>query len=316
MGDRRRLANTACMRIGVDWGGTKIEAIALSDDGAMLWRQRVPTPRDDYGESVRRTVELIALAERETGESGTVGIGIPGVVVEKTGLVKNANSTWLNEKPFQTDIESLLGREIRCANDANCLALSEAIDGAGAGKRLVFAAILGTGCGGGVAIAGSLHDGPHGIAGEWGHNPLPWQTADEYPGPQCYCGRRGCIETWISGTSFERRYAELTGERARGPEIVERADNREPKAADLLSRYQDRVARALAHVVNLLDPDIIVLGGGMSNVKALYDSLPRLVDDYVFGHGGNAAIVPAMHGDSSGVRGAAWLWPLPNPRSS
>lgn len=299
------------MRIGVDWGGTKIEAIALSDEGSTLWRHRVPTPREDYAESVRRTVELIATAERETSATGTVGMGIPGVVVESTGLVKNANSTWLNGKPFQTDIEALLGREIRCANDANCLALSEAIDGAGVGKRVVFGAILGTGCGGGIAIAGALHEGPHGIAGEWGHNPLPWQSPDEYPGSQCYCGRRGCIETWISGTSFERQYTELTGKRVRGPEIVQRAENGEPKAAALLSRYQDQVARALAHVVNLLDPNIIVLGGGMSNVGALYDSLPRLVDDYVFGHGGNAAIVPAMHGDSSGVRGAAWLWPKP-----
>ncbi len=297
------------MRIGVDWGGTKIEAIALSDDGAELWRRRVPTPRGDYAESVRTTVELIASAEHETGGSGTVGIGIPGVVVESTGLVKNANSTWLNGKPFKGDIETMLRREIRCANDANCLALSEAIDGAGAGKRVVFAVILGTGCGGGIAIAGALHDGPHGIAGEWGHNPLPWQSADEYPGPQCYCGRRGCIETWISGTSFERQYTGLTGERVRAPLIVERARSGDPDAAALLSRYQDRVARALAHVVNVLDPDIIVLGGGMSNVRALYDSLPQLVDDHVFGRGANATIVHAMHGDSSGVRGAAWLWP-------
>lgn len=301
-----RLIN-AGMRIGVDWGGTKIEAIALSDDGAELWRRRVPTPREDYAESVRTTVDLIARAERETGASATVGIGIPGVVVESTGLVKNANSTWLNGKPFKADIEALLRREIRCANDANCLALSEAIDGAGAGKRVVFAPVLGTGCGGGIAIAGALHDGPHGIAGEWGHNPLPWQTRDEYPGPQCYCGRRGCIETWISGTSFERRYNELTGDSIRAPEIVRRAQIGEPDASAVLSRYESRVARALAHVVNVLDPDIIVLGGGMSNVRALYDSLPRLVDDHVFGHGANATIVPAMHGDSSGVRGAAWL---------
>lgn len=297
------------MRVGVDWGGTKIEAIALSDDGTMLWRERIPTPREDYAESVRRTVDLIARAERETGEPGTIGIGIPGVVVASTGLVKNANSTWLNGKPFKTDIEALLGREIRCANDANCLALSEAVDGAGAGKRVVFAAILGTGCGGGIAVAGAPHDGPHAIAGEWGHNPLPWQTPDEYPGPQCYCGRYGCIETWISGTSFERQYEQLTRERVRAPQIVQRVEDGEPNADALLCRYQDRLARALAHVINLLDPDIIVLGGGMSNITTLYDSLPRLADDYVFGGGGNAAIVPALHGDASGVRGAAWLWP-------
>lgn len=297
------------MRVGVDWGGTKIEAIALSDDGTMLWRERIPTPREDYAASVRTTVDLIARAERETGERGTIGIGIPGVVVESTGLVKNANSTWLNGKPFKTDIEALLGRKIRCANDANCLALSEAVDGAGAGKRVVFAAILGTGCGGGIAIGGAPHDGRNGIAGEWGHNPLPWQTRDEYPGPQCYCGRHGCIETWISGSAFERQYEQLTRERVRAPQIVERAENGEPNAAALLSRYPDRVARALAHVVNLLDPDIIVLGGGMSNIKTLYDMLPRLVGDYVFGRGESAAIVPALHGDSSGVRGAAWLWP-------
>lgn len=304
------------MRIGVDWGGTKIEAIALSDSGTVLWRQRVPTPRKDYAESVRATVALIARAERETGASATIGIGIPGVVVESTGLVKNANSTWLNGQPFKTDIESVLGREIRCANDANCLALSEAIDGAGAGKRVVFAAILGTGCGGGIAIAGALHDGPHGTGGEWGHNPLPWQTPDEYPGPQCHCERRGCIETWISGTSFEHQYLQITGENLSAPAIVQRADSGEPNAANLLSRYYDRVARALAHVVNMLDPDIIVLGGGMSNVAALYDSLPELVDAYVFGHGGNAAIVPARHGDSSGVRGAAWLWPIASATAS
>ncbi|HZY98184.1 MAG TPA: ROK family protein [Candidatus Baltobacteraceae bacterium] len=295
------------MRIGVDWGGTKIEAIVLSDDGATLWRQRVPTPRDDYTASVSATVDLIRRAETETGSPGTIGIGIPGVIAQSTGLVKNANSTWLIGKPFKADIESRLGREIRCANDANCLALSEATDGAGAGKRVVFAVILGTGCGGGIAIDGAIHEGPHAVAGEWGHNPLPWQTADEYPGPQCYCGRRGCIETWISGTSFERQYAELTGQRLRAPQIVERVESGDRGAAELLSRYQDRLARALAHVVNLLDPDIIVLGGGMSNVTRLYNVLPQRVDDYVFGHGGKVTVVPAMHGDSSGVRGAAWL---------
>ena len=296
------------MRIGVDWGGTKIEAIALSEDGATLWRERVATTREDYAASVRTTVELIARAERETGTTGTIGIGIPGVVVPRTGLVKNANSTWLIGKPFKTDIESMLGREIRCANDANCLALSEATDGAGAHKRVVFAVILGTGCGGGIAVDGKVHEGPHAIAGEWGHNPLPWQNPNEYPGAQCYCGRRGCIETWISGTSFERRYSEVTGNRVRAPAIVQRAQSGEPAATAILSRYQNQLARALAHVINLLDPDIVVLGGGMSNVAQLYETLPQSVDEYVFGHGGNATIVPATHGDSSGVRGAAWLW--------
>lgn len=296
------------MRIGVDWGGTKIEAIVMSDDGAILWRERVATPRGDYGTSVRTTVELIVRAQRETGSVGApVGIGIPGVVVENTGLVKNANSTWLNGKPFKADVESLLEREVRCANDANCLALSEAIDGAGAGKRIVFAAILGTGCGGGIAIAGKPHEGPHGVAGEWGHNPMPWKASDEHFGPSCYCGRQGCIETWISGTSFERQYTELTGERVRAPQIVQRVQDGEVNARTILERYQDRLARALAHVINVLDPDIIVLGGGMSNITQLYDTLPALVDEYVFGHGGNAKILPAMHGDSSGVRGAAWL---------
>lgn len=296
------------MRIGIDWGGTKIEAIALSDDGTIPWRRRIATPRDDYAASIRTTVELIGLAEREAGARASVGIGIPGVVVDATGLVKNANSTWLNGKPFKADIEAQLGREIRCANDANCLALSEAIDGAGADKRVVFAAILGTGCGGGIAIEGALHDGPHGVAGEWGHNPLPWQNSDEDPGPNCYCGRRGCIETWISGTAFERQYLERTGYRLPATTIVQRAQNGNLDAAAALARYQDRLARALAHVINLLDPDIIVLGGGMSNVTQIYGSLPVLVDNYVFGGGRNATIVPAMHGDSSGVRGAAWLW--------
>lgn len=296
------------MQIGVDWGGTKIETIVLANDGATLWRQRVATPREDYVASVRATVELVLRAERETGESGTVGIGIPGVVVPGTGLVKNANSTWLIGKPFKADVESLLGREIRCANDANCLALSEAADGAGAGERIVFAAILGTGCGGGIAVDGAVHEGNRGVAGEWGHNPLPWQTAGEHPGPSCYCGRRGCLETWISGRAFEREYAERQGERVSAAIVAQRAANGEPDAVAVLAAYQDRLARGLAHVVNLLDPDVIVLGGGMSNVAQLYRALPPLVDDYVFGHGGAAAIVPAAHGDSSGVRGAARLW--------
>ena len=296
------------MRIGIDWGGTKIEAIALADDSTERWRQRVATPREDYHGCIQAAADLVARLEGELESSGTVGVGTPGTIIPQTGLVKNANSTWLNGKPLKADLEKALNREIRITNDANCLALSEATDGAGAGKHLVFAAILGTGCGGGIAIDGVVREGSHGVAGEWGHNPLPWQTADEYPGAECYCGRRGCIESWISGTSFERQYHDMSGERLSSVDIVRRADLGELNAAAALSRYQDRLARALAHVVNLLDPDVIVFGGGMSNVTRLYDSLPLLVSNYVFGRDGRMPILPAAHGDSSGVRGAAFLW--------
>ncbi|HVA33453.1 MAG TPA: ROK family protein, partial [Candidatus Baltobacteraceae bacterium] len=199
------------MRIGIDWGGTKIEAIALADDGSQLWRERIPTPQGDYEGSLGAAVDLIARLERETGQRGTIGVGLPGTIDARTGIVRNANSTWLNGKPVGRDLCAAFGRDIRWDNDANCLALSEATDGAGCGSRVLFAAILGTGCGGGIAVEGQVHAGSHGVAGEWGHNPLPWQSADEYPGEPCYCGRRGCLETWVSGPAFEREYARVAG---------------------------------------------------------------------------------------------------------
>jgi fructokinase len=297
------------MRIGIDWGGTKIEGIALDREGNELWRQRISTPRGDYEGSIRAAAALIERVERDTGRTGTIGVGIPGTIVPATGLVKNANSTWLNGKPLQRDLSLAFGREVRCANDANCLALSEATDGAGAGRRVVFAAILGTGCGGGLAFDAHVPEGAHGVAGEWGHNPLPWQRAEEYPGPKCYCGRKGCIESWISGPSFEREYAQASGNARDAATIVRLAESGDSVAAAELARYENRLARALAHVVNVVDPDAIVLGGGMSKIAALYKSVPASTASYIFGGGGVTPILPAKHGDSSGVRGAAWLWP-------
>jgi fructokinase len=298
------------VRIGIDWGGTKIEAVALGDDGRVILQERIATPRGDYDASIRVTAELVQRLERAAGARGSVGVGIPGIIRPETGLVKNANSTWLIGKPFKRDLETALGRSIRCANDANCLALSEATDGAGVGQRVVFAAILGTGCGGGIAIDGTVIEGRSGIAGEWGHNALPWPQPDEYPGRLCYCGRYGCIETWLCGPAFERDYERATGLALSGKAIADRAIQAEPAALDTLTRYEDRLSRGLAHVVNIVDPDVIVLGGGMSNVERLYQSLPQLVASYVFGECNATPILRAHHGDSSGVRGAAWLWPL------
>jgi len=298
------------IRIGIDLGGTKIEALALDHEGMGLQRHRVPTPRLDYAQTIQAIVDSVKRLEEETGSTGTVGVAIPGTISRKTGLVKNANSTWMNGRPFDRDLSGALGREIRIANDANCLAVSEATDGAGAGKRIVFAVILGTGCGGGIALDGRVHEGLNGVAGEWGHNPLPWPARHEYPGPDCYCGHRGCIETWISGTGLEADYQRSTNVSLTGREIVARSLEGEPAALAALGRYQDRLARALAHVINLLDPDVIVLGGGMSRVESIYQNLSPRIQSYVFGKEADASVVPAKHGDSSGVRGAAWLWPL------
>lgn len=296
------------MRIGVDLGGTKIEALALADDGRELGRHRVPSPRDDYAGTLQAIADLCARLERQAGERGSVGVGIPGTVSSRTGLVKNANSVWLNGQPLDKDLARALGRPVRLANDANCLAVSEASDGAGAGEAVVFAVILGTGTGAGVALGGRPHAGRNGVGGEWGHNPLPWPTPEEYPGPECYCGKRGCLETWVSGTGFENDYARHTGTRLKGPEIVARGEAGEAPAVAALQRYLDRLARGLAHVIDILDPDVIVLGGGMSNVAALYQRVPELLPRYVFGAEADTPIRPARHGDSSGVRGAAWLW--------
>jgi fructokinase len=297
------------LRIGVDLGGTKIEALAIDPSCGEVWRNRVPTPRFDYEATIRTVAGEVLKIESETGRTGTVGVAIPGTISAKTGLVKNANSTWINNRPFDRDLGAALGREVRVANDANCLAVSEATDGAGAGKHLVFAVILGTGCGGGISFDGRVHNGINGLAGEWGHNPLPWPRADEYPGPECYCGKRGCIETWISGTGLEADYQRATSQSLKGPEIASSALAGEPSAVSALSRYQDRLARSLAHVINLLDPDVIVLGGGLSRVERLYSGLSSLIQSYVFGNESDTPVVAAAHGDSSGVRGAAWLWP-------
>ena len=307
--DRTQSHSTvAIMRIGIDLGGTKIEAIALAADAVAAPRRRIPTPRD-YGGTLDAITRLVAELESETSRIGTIGIGIPGVVTHASGLVKNANSTWLNGHPLQADLEARLGRAIRVANDANCFTLSEAIDGAGRGYETVFGVILGTGVGGGIAIGQRIHDGPNQIAGEWGHNPLPWMTDEERANaPKCYCGKCGCIETFLSGPGFERDHA-LYGTRRSSEEIVRAAAAGDPYASQALRRYEDRLARGLAAVINLLDPDAIVLGGGMSNLPDLPAAVSALLARYVFSDTVLTKIALNLHGDSSGVRGAAWLWP-------
>ncbi|UDJ81364.1 fructokinase [Kosakonia oryzae] len=299
------------MRIGIDLGGTKTEIIALGDGGEELFRHRQATPRD-YLQTIELIATLVDLAEKETGLRGTVGMGIPGSISPYTGVVKNANSTWLNGKPFDKDLSQRLQREVRLANDANCLAVSEAVDGAAAGAQTVFAVIIGTGCGSGVAINGHVHTGGNGTAGEWGHNPLPWMDDDELryrAEVPCYCGKQGCIETFISGTGFATDYQRLSGNALKGNEIMRLVGEQDAVAELALSRYELRLAKSLAHVVNILDPDVIVLGGGMSNVDRLYQTVPLLVRNWVFGGECETPIRKALHGDSSGVRGAAWLWP-------
>ena len=297
------------MRIGIDLGGTKIEALAISGDGAELVRHRIDTPRDDYFGTIQAMAGLVKRVEEETGAKGSVGAGIPGTISGRTGLVKNSNSTWLNGQPLWKDLSDALGRTVRIANDANCLAVSEATDGAAAGKGVVFGVILGTGCGGGVAVSGHVHGGPNGVAGEWGHTPLPWAKEGEFPGPDCYCGRQGCMELWVSGTGFARDYKVVTGEALSSRDIMEAFEHGDQKAVAAVDRYEDRLARGLAAVINVLDPDIFVFGGGMSKVKRLYQDLPGRVEKYVFGREAETPMVPAKYGDSSGVRGAAWLWP-------
>lgn len=295
------------MRIGIDLGGTKTEALALSATGEELHRIRIATVRS-YEGSIAAIAQLVAALESRLETRGTVGIGMPGTIVHSTGLVKNANSTWLNGRPFEKDVSAALRREVRCANDANCLAVSEAIDGSGAGHGVVFAVILGTGCGGGVAIDGRVHEGRNSIAGEWGHNSLPWPKDDEFPGLSCYCGQRGCLETWISGTGLGDDYTRTTGIAKSGAEVAAAAEAGDAEATAALRRLEDRMARGLASVAHVLDPDIIVLGGGLSKLPCLYSNLPPLLERYSFGGGATTPIVAARHGDSSGVRGAAWLW--------
>jgi fructokinase len=303
-------ANVDKVRIGIDLGGTKIEFVALERDGRELHRHRVPTPRNDYNGTIGAIRDGVEQIERDLARSATVGVGIPGTISQITKNVKNANSTWMNGRPFDRDLGAALQREVRCANDANCLAVSEATDGAGAGKHVVFAVILGTGCGGGVAFDGRVHNGRNGVAGEWGHNTLPWMRAEEFPGEPCYCGHCGCIETWISGTGLEADYERATKVCLAGKEIVARMAAGEAAAIACLERYEDRLARSLANMVNILDPDVIVLGGGVSQIPRLYKNVPNRLKEYVFGKEADTPVLVARHGDASGVRGAAWLWPL------
>ncbi len=299
------------MRIGVDLGGTKIEALALSDDGAELRRRRIPTPAGDYAATVAAVAGLVRDLESGLGRRGSVGVGIPGTLSPASGLVKNANSVCLIGHPLDRDLAAALGRPVRLANDANCLAVSEARDGAAAGHRMVFGVILGTGVGGGLAFGGEVHAGPNGIAGEWGHNPLPWPDDDERPGPSCYCGRPGCVETFLSGPGLLRDYHARPGaDPAIGTAraVAERAAAGEAAADRALTRYEARLARALATVLNVLDPDAVVLGGGLSNLDRLYDRVPALWQDWTFSDRVDTPLLRNRHGDSSGVRGAAWLW--------
>ena len=302
------------MRIGIDLGGTKIAGIALGEDGSTLWSERMPSPAHDYRLVIEAVADLVQQAERATGRRGTVGIGIPGALDPASGAIKNANTTVLIGRPFDRDMAARLDRPVRLANDATCLIQSEASDGAARGASLAFGVILGTGVGGGLAFAGQLREGPNAIAGEWGHNPLPWPSPHELPGPPCYCGKRGCIETFLSGPGLARDHEAATGSRRLPAEIEAAAAAGDAGAEAALRRYEDRLARALASVVNILDPDVIVLAGGLSRMRRLYDRVPALWPRYVFSPGAlSTKLVPALHGDASGVRGAAWLWPLAAP---
>ncbi|WP_205042203.1 ROK family protein [Rhodoligotrophos defluvii] len=296
------------LRIGIDLGGTKIAAFALDETGRSIITLRRPTPRFDYGATLREIADMVAAIEAQVGTRGMVGIGMPGSLSPRTGRVRNANSTWLNDRPFGADLCRILAREIRFANDANCFALSEAADGAGQGFRCVFGVIIGTGCGAGVVVDGSILEGRHGIAGEWGHTPLPWPKADEFPGPECWCGRRGCLETWLSGPGFAADHERVTGQRSDARAIVVAARRGEPAAQASLARYCDRLARALAVVTDMLDPDLIVLGGGLSEIEEIYAMVPRAVTPHLFSDYGDVLILPPRHGADSGGRGAARLW--------
>lgn len=297
------------IRIGVDFGGTKIEAAALDSSGVIVARFREPTP-DTYDAALETIRSLVSRTEAEAGPARTVGFAAPGSLSPSSGLMRNANTTWLNGRAFREDLQRTLGRPVRVANDANCFTLSEASDGAGAGASSVFGVIIGTGCGGGVVVEGKLLEGANGIAGEWGHAPLPWPTADEHPGPRCWCGRRGCMETWVSGRAFEADFARVSKRTLDARGIVAAARAGEPEASAALERYLDRLARGLAMIADVLDPDVVVLGGGMSNVEELYASLPARLGRRIFSDVCATRIEKARHGDSSGVRGAAWLWPL------
>ncbi|WP_374479058.1 ROK family protein [Zoogloea sp.] len=298
------------MRIGIDLGGTKIEIIALDDAGHTLARRRVATPQGDYAATLHTVAGLVDAVETELGRRGTVGVGTPGAVSKASGLMKNANSTCLNGQPLPDDLRRLLGREVRTANDANCLALSEAVDGAAAGAEVVFAVILGTGVGGGIVVRGQLLSGINSIAGEWGHNPLPLPAGADLPLPACYCGRAGCIETYLSGPGLAADHLRSSGVELAPEAMVAAALDGDAACEASLQRYEARLARALAGVINILDPDVVVLGGGLSNVDRLYERVPTLWAPHVFSDSVATRMSPALHGDSSGVRGAAWLWPV------
>ncbi|MEQ9520137.1 MAG: ROK family protein [Parvibaculum sp.] len=297
------------MRIGVDLGGTKIEAIAMAGNGDIAQRLRVATPRGDYDATIRAISGLVSDVAQGLPLDLAVGIGIPGAVSPATGLIKNANSTWLIGKAFDRDLEAAMRRPVRLANDADCFALSESADGAGGGARSTFGVILGTGVGGGLVVNGALLSGPNAIAGEWGHNPLPWPKTHELPGHQCYCGKSGCIETWLSGPALEREAANNGIAKVSPAELAERASKGETKAAALLDQYLDRLARSLATIINVIDPECIVLGGGLSSIQQIYDAVPNRWGQYVFSDAVKTKLLQNKHGDSSGVRGAAWLWP-------
>jgi fructokinase len=297
------------LRIGIDLGGTKIEGLALGDDGREIDRRRVPAPRGSYADSVRAIADLVAAIETTVGARGTVGVGIPGAISPATGLVKNANSTWLIGRPFAEDLSRAMNREVRLANDANCFALSEATDGAAAGAAVVFGVIIGTGTGGGVVVNGQIVVGENAIGGEWGHNPLPAPEDDERPGAACYCGRSGCIETYLSGPALARDYVSLGGSDLSAIDIADRAATGDHLAQTCLDRYERRFARAIASIINVLDPNVVVLGGGLSNITRLYERVPTLWGRHIFSDHVTTRLVRARHGDASGVRGAAWLHP-------
>lgn len=295
------------MRLGIDLGGTKIEIVALDDAGAERLRRRVPTPRGDYPATLQAIAGLVQDAEAELGQRGSLGIGTPGAISRATGMLKNSNSTHLNGQPILQDLEALLQRPVKISNDANCFALSEATDGAAAGAAVVFGVIIGTGTGAGIVVNGQVLTGANGIAGEWGHNPLPWPEPDELPGPECYCGRRGCIETFLSGPGMAKLHHDATGATLSSAEIVARAEAGDAAGERSLQAYENRLARSLAHVINILDPDVIVLGGGMSNIERLYTRVPEIWGRWVFSDRVDTRLVKHRFGDSSGVRGAAWL---------
>ena len=304
------MSGTADIRLGVDLGGTKIEIIAVGTGGEVLLRERVATPQGDYAATIEAVALLVEAAEDRLGCAGlSVGVATPGAISRATGMLKNANSVCLNGRPLQQDLGQRLGRPLRICNDANCFALSEAVDGAAAGARVVFGVIIGTGTGAGIVVERRLLTGPNAIAGEWGHNPLPWPQVVELPGPLCYCGKSGCIETWLSGPGMARDFTAHTGQTLSAESIVARAEHGDAESRAVLERYYDRMARALAQIINILDPDMIVLGGGMGRIPMLYHEIPRRWGAYVFSDRVDTRLVPPKHGDSSGVRGAAWLWP-------